>query len=104
MKHRGQRALVALVTLGLCPHFSADAQSPSNSDQTGERPGFFRQLGKSLKDAGQQALGAKPAPGTASAASPLYTPISGAGRINGLFRTRTTRPPRWASWTGPGSR
>lgn len=86
MKHRGQGALVALLALGLCPHFSADAQSPSNSDQTGERPGFFHQLGKSLKDAGQQALGAKPALRTASVAGPLYTPISGAGRINGLFK------------------
>ncbi|UXB37576.1 hypothetical protein [Stenotrophomonas maltophilia] len=86
MKHRGQGAFVALVALGLCPPFSADAQSPSNSDQTGERPGFFRQLGKSLKDAGQQALGARPATSSSSNSSPLYTPISGAGRINGLFK------------------
>ncbi|BBQ10592.1 hypothetical protein [Stenotrophomonas maltophilia] len=60
---------------------TALAQAPAET-----KPGFFRQLGKSLKDAGQQALGAKPAPGTTSAADPLYTPISGADRINGLFK------------------
>ncbi|MGE8269786.1 MAG: hypothetical protein ACN6PT_12565 [Stenotrophomonas geniculata] len=60
---------------------TALAQAPAEP-----KPGFFRQLGKSLKDAGQQALGAKPAAGAAMAAGSLYTPISGAGRINGLFK------------------
>lgn len=61
---------------------TALAQGPAEP-----KPSFFRQLGKSLKDAGQQALGAKPATDAASATGPLYTPISGAGRINGLFKS-----------------
>ncbi|HEL3207703.1 TPA: hypothetical protein UMF58_000181 [Stenotrophomonas maltophilia] len=60
---------------------TALAQAPAET-----KPGFFRQLGKSLKDAGQQALGARPAASSASTSGPLYTPISGAGRINGLFK------------------
>ncbi|WP_323153689.1 hypothetical protein [Stenotrophomonas maltophilia] len=61
---------------------TALAQAPAET-----KAGFFRQLGKSLKDAGQQALGAKPATGSAAANGPLYAPISGAGRINGLFKS-----------------
>ncbi|WP_313281671.1 hypothetical protein [Stenotrophomonas indicatrix] len=79
MQHARQGA-VALLALAIAS-FSALAQPSADT-----KPGFFRQLGKSLKDAGQQALGAKPTTGTASAAGPLYTPISGAGRINGLFK------------------
>jgi len=79
MQHARQGA-VALLALAIAS-FPALAQAPSET-----KPGFFRQLGKSLKDAGQQALGAKPATSSTSAAGPLYTPISGAGRINGLFK------------------
>ncbi|WP_099473742.1 hypothetical protein [Stenotrophomonas maltophilia] len=79
MQHARQGA-VALLAMAIAS-FPALTQAP---DET--KPGFFHQLGKSLKNAGQQALGAKPTPGTASAAGPLYTPISGAGRINGLFK------------------
>ncbi|HFF6158317.1 TPA: hypothetical protein ACGCG0_000941 [Stenotrophomonas maltophilia] len=79
MQHARQGA-VALLALAIAS-FPALAQQPAEP-----KPGFFRQLGKSLKDAGQQALGAKPAAGAAMAAGPLYTPISGAGRINGLFK------------------
>lgn len=60
---------------------TALAQAPAET-----KPGFFRQLGKSLKDAGQQALGARSATSGASTSGPLYTPISGGGRINGLFK------------------
>ncbi|HFF5964809.1 TPA: hypothetical protein ACGCF6_000119 [Stenotrophomonas maltophilia] len=80
MQHARQGA-VALLALAIAS-FSALAQPSADT-----KPGFFRQLGKSLKDAGQQALGAKPATGTASATGPLYTPVSGAGRINGLFKS-----------------
>ncbi|HIE4140218.1 hypothetical protein K7565_05930 [Stenotrophomonas maltophilia] len=79
MKHarQGAGALLAL----------AIASAPALADEPADRkPGFFRQLGKSLKDAGQQALGAKPAASGAAAAAPLYTPVSGGGRINGLFK------------------
>ncbi|TDB30023.1 hypothetical protein TEP_19650 [Stenotrophomonas sp. TEPEL] len=79
MQHARQGA-VALLALAIAS-FSALAQPSADT-----KPGFFRQLGKSLKDAGQQALGAKPALRTASAAGPIYSPISGAGRINGLFK------------------
>ncbi|MCU1186739.1 hypothetical protein JAK42_05865 [Stenotrophomonas maltophilia] len=79
MKHarQGAGALLAL----------AIASAPALADEPADRKsGFFRQLGKSLKDAGQQAIGAKPAASGAAAAGPLYTPVSGAGRINGLFK------------------
>jgi len=79
MKHARQGA-VALLALAI-------VSAPALADQPADRkPGFFRQLGKSLKDAGQQAIGAKPAASGAAAAGPLYTPVSGAGRINGLFK------------------
>ncbi len=61
---------------------TALAQAPAEP-----KPGFFRQLGKSLKDAGQQARGAKPTTVSAPATGLLYAPISGAGRINGLFKS-----------------
>lgn len=80
MQHARQGA-VALLALAIAS-FPALAQQPAEP-----KPGFFRQLGKSLKDAGQQALGAKSATGSASATGSLYAPISGAGRINGLFKS-----------------
>ncbi|MGB3873405.1 MAG: hypothetical protein WA956_12145 [Stenotrophomonas sp.] len=55
-------------------------------DQPARKPGFFRQLGTSLKNAGQEMVGAKPRSGTRTQARPLYTPISGAGRIDGLYK------------------
>ncbi|MBK0053782.1 hypothetical protein [Stenotrophomonas sp. S39] len=79
MQHARQGA-VALLALAIAS-FPALAQAPAET-----KPGFFRQLGKSLKDAGQQALGARPAASSASTSGPLYTPISGAGRITGLFK------------------
>lgn len=79
MKHARQGA-VALLAFAI-------ASAPALADEPADRkPGFFRQLGKSLKDAGQKAIGAKPAASGAAAAGPLYTPVSGAGRINGLFK------------------
>lgn len=79
MKYARQGA-VALLAFAI-------ASAPALADEPADRkPGFFRQLGKSLKDAGQQAIGAKPAASGAAAAGPLYTPVSGAGRFNGLFK------------------
>lgn len=79
MKHAGYGAL-ALLTLALasCPTLA--------QDQPEKKPGFFRQLGDSLKDAGERMVGAKPRSGARNATGPLYTPISGAGRINGLYK------------------
>ena len=56
-------------------------------DQPAQKPGFFRQLGDSLKDAGQRMVGAKPRSGNPAQTGPLYTPIRGAGRINGLYKS-----------------
>lgn len=53
------------------------------------KPGFFRQLGTSLKDAGQQMVGVKPAQGGAKASAAsgaIYSPVSGAGKLPGLFK------------------
>lgn len=56
-------------------------------DQPAQKPGFFRQLSDSLKEAGERMVGAKHHSGTHAQAGPLYTPISGAGRINGLYKS-----------------
>ncbi len=69
---------------------SASAQEANQSSQQAEQPGFFRQLGKSLKDAGGQMIGAKPTGATAGQASgnqPIYTPVTGAGKLPGLFKS-----------------
>ena len=80
MKHTGHGAL-ALLMLALAS-FSTLAQ-----DQPEQKPGFFRQLGDCLKDAGQRMVGAKPRSGPHAKAGPLHTPIRGAGRINGLYKS-----------------
>jgi hypothetical protein len=60
-------------------------------DGSDHKPGFFRQLGGSLKDAGKQMVGIKPNAGGKSTAQvggsgALYTPLSGPGRLPGLFK------------------
>lgn len=70
----------ALLTLAMAS-FPTLAQ-----DQPEKKPGFFRQLGTSLKNAGQEMVGAKPRSGTRAQTGPIYTPISGAGKIVGLFK------------------
>lgn len=69
---------------------SVSAQEASQSTQQAEQPGFFRQLGRSLKDAGGQMIGVKPtgaAAGQATNNQPIYTPLSGAGKLPGLFKS-----------------
>ncbi|MEN5062388.1 hypothetical protein [Luteimonas sp. TWI1416] len=83
MKHATQGAPVALLFLAL-------TTSPAIAQDAEQKPGFFRQLGKSLHDAGRQAVGL-PANATGSTSSAagsvaLYNPLTGAGRINGLFK------------------
>ncbi|WOS39148.1 hypothetical protein [Xanthomonas rydalmerensis] len=85
MKHAGQGAFAALLALMLVAPTSAPAQDGSDP-----KPGFFRQLGGSLKDAGKQMVGIKPNTGGKSTAQAggsgaLYTPLSGAGKLPGLF-------------------
>ncbi|NYF18574.1 hypothetical protein HDC36_000011 [Xanthomonas sp. JAI131] len=88
MKHAGQGAFVALLALTLVAPTSAQAQDGSDP-----KPGFFRQLGGSFKDAGKQMVGIKPNAGGKSTAQvgssgsgPTYTPLSGAGKLPGLFK------------------
>lgn len=63
------------------------AGAQDHSEETPNRPGFFRQLGKSLKDAGGQMVGVTPRAGSSNAAATgaIYSPLSGAGKIAGLF-------------------
>ncbi len=65
------------------------AQSHPEQEEVPNKPGFFRQLGASLKDAGQQMVGVKPAQGgskSATAPGAIYSPVSGGGKIRGLFK------------------
>lgn len=85
MKHAGQGAFAALLALMLVAPGSAHAQ-----DRSDPKPGFFRQLGGSLKDAGKQIVGIRPnadGKSTVQASNgPLYTPLSGARTLPGLFK------------------
>ncbi|MBN6111389.1 hypothetical protein [Xanthomonas bonasiae] len=74
----------------LAASLAVTAQAQDAQDQ---KPGFFRQLGGSLKDAGKQMVGIKPNAGSKSTAQagssgsgPTYTPLSGAGKLPGLFK------------------
>ncbi len=69
---------------------SASAQEATQPNTESGKPGFFRQLGKSLKDAGGQMIGVKPAGATATQPpgnQPIYTPVSGVGKLPGLFKS-----------------
>ncbi|TAA41498.1 hypothetical protein [Pseudoxanthomonas winnipegensis] len=88
MKHSGQGAFAALLGIALLST-AARAQEAPNS--AGEKPGFFRQLGKGLADTGKQMVGIKPAGAgkderQPSNAGPIYSPISGAGKLPNLFK------------------
>jgi len=74
----------------LAASLAVTAQAQDAQDQ---KPGFFRQLGGSLKDAGKQMVGINPNAGSKSTAQagssgsgPTYTPLSGAGKLPGLFK------------------
>ncbi|QHB72510.1 hypothetical protein [Stenotrophomonas sp. 364] len=80
----------ALAALALAPSVTGWAQSAAPTEPAPARPGFFRQLGSSLKDAGGQMIGVKPtgASGNKSSGSQaIYTPVSGAGKLPALFKT-----------------
>lgn len=79
----------ALVALALIPSVTGWAQSAVPTETAPTKQGFFRQLGTSLKNAGQEVIGVKPtgASGTQPAGNEaVYTPVSGAGKIQGLFK------------------
>lgn len=89
MKNQTRMATALAATLLLSAH-TAFAQEATQPTPEAEKPGFFRQLGKSLKDAGGQMIGVKPIGATASQASsnqPIYIPVSGAGKLPGLFKS-----------------
>lgn len=65
------------------------AQSHPEQEEAPNRPGFFRQLGTSLKNAGGQMVGVKPGHSgvkTSVSAGALYAPVSGAGKLPSLFK------------------
>ncbi|WP_329851635.1 hypothetical protein [Stenotrophomonas pavanii] len=80
----------ALVVLTLGPSVTSWAQSATSVEPEPAKPGFFRQLGTSLKNAGQEIIGVKPAGAsstrTKGSNGDMYAPVSGAGKIRGLFK------------------
>ncbi|MFA4296139.1 hypothetical protein P2B08_21120 [Xanthomonas perforans] len=84
MELSGQGAFAALLALTLVSPFTTYAQ-----DFPAQKPGFFRQLGKSLADSGKQMAGIKPNGGTKAGSQgtgSIYTPIDGAGKLPNLFK------------------
>ncbi|CAE1135331.1 hypothetical protein [Xanthomonas euroxanthea] len=84
MKHTGQGAFAALLALTLVSPFTTQAQ-----DAQPQKPGFFRQLGKSLADSGKQMVGIQPNSGSKTSAQgtgAIYASLSGAGKLPGLFK------------------
>ncbi|MBO9740127.1 hypothetical protein J7432_14155 [Xanthomonas axonopodis pv. begoniae] len=72
-------ALLALTMAGVAQ--AQDTQPP--------KPSFFRQLGKSLADSGKQMVGIQPNSGSKTSAQgtgAIYVPLSGAGKLLGLFK------------------
>lgn len=85
-------AALLVLSLSVGAQEPASQQSPAAAEQPQKKPGFWRELGRSVGDAGRQMVGL-PAEGKSesiqrgnSAPRTLYTPISGAGRLNGLFK------------------
>ncbi|MEB1548216.1 hypothetical protein VDQ94_04760 [Xanthomonas campestris pv. campestris] len=84
MELSGQGAFAALLALTLVSPLSAQAQEVPE-----QKSGFFRQLGKGLADTGKQMVGIQPGAGGKASnqrAGSIYTPISGAGKLPGLFK------------------
>ncbi|WDM76706.1 hypothetical protein ACCQ13_07045 [Xanthomonas sp. NCPPB 1638] len=84
MDHAGQGARAALLALTLVSPLTAHSQ-----DAPAQKPSFLRQLGGSLKDAGQRMVGIQPNAGTKAGSQgtgSIYTPIDGAGKLPNLFK------------------
>lgn len=87
---KNQRMATALAAAFLLTSQSAGAQTHPEQEEIPSKPGFFRQLGSSLKDAGQQMMGVKPAAGsktTTGSNGAIYAPVTGAGKLPGLFKS-----------------
>lgn len=89
MKKNQTRMATALVATLLLSAHVVSAQEARQSNPESGKPGFFRQLGTSLKNAGQEMIGVKPAGATtqASGNQPIYAQVSGAGKLPGLFKS-----------------
>lgn len=86
-------ALCAGVAVAQSPAQPAPDTAPAEA-----KPGFFRQLGDSFKDAGQRAVGVKPqrsgdrdSRGSAGAERTAYTPLTGPGRLKSLYAAQDHR-------------
>lgn len=89
MKKNQTRMAAGLAAALLLTAHGAGAQSQPEQEEMPNKPGFFRQLGSSLKDAGQQMVGVKPAQGGIKARADggaIYVPVSGSGKLPGLFK------------------
>lgn len=89
MKTNQPWVATGLATALLLTAQGVGAQTHPEQEEVANRPGFFRQLGKSLKDAGGQVIGVKPTGVSGSQSSgsqAIYTPVSGAGKIKNLFK------------------
>jgi len=89
MKKIETRMAAGLAAALLLTAYSAAAQSQPEQEEMPNKPGFFRQLGTSLKNAGQEMVGGKQVEGrtkSAAGGGAIYAPVSGAGKIHRLFK------------------
>ncbi|WP_329913659.1 hypothetical protein [Stenotrophomonas sp. SMYL86] len=89
MKNQTRMAAGLAAALLLATQVAA-AQSHPEQEEAPNRPGFFRQLGTSLKNAGGQMVGVQPGQGgskPSASAGAIYAPLSGPGKLPGLFKT-----------------
>jgi hypothetical protein len=89
MKKNQTMAATGLAAALLLTAYGVVAQTHPEQEEVPNKPGFFRQLGSSLNDAGQQMIGVKPAHNGAKASvsgGAIYVPVGGAGKLPGLFK------------------
>lgn len=90
MKKIETRMAAGLAAALLLTAQGASAQSHPEQQELPNKPGFFRQLGTSLREAGQQMVGVKPAQSgakTSVTGGAIYAPVGGAGKLPALFKT-----------------
>ncbi|WP_196411394.1 hypothetical protein [Xanthomonas translucens] len=85
MKKNQTMVAAGLAAALLLTAYGVGAQTHPEQEEVPNKPGFFRQLGSSLNDAGQQMIGVKPAHNGAKASvsgGAIYVPVGGAGKLN----------------------
>ncbi len=90
MKKNQTWVAAGLATALLLTAQGAAAQTHPEQEEVPNKPGFFRQLGTSLKNAGGQMVGVQPGQGgskPSASAGAIYAPVSGPGKLPGLFKT-----------------